>query len=194
MKEQFAEEETNYKAGWGTRIWVLLLAGILGASFACFACSLITERFAAFFYTSLATGGTVGIALAAVILLFTGKMKTLSQGLVSKTAVILGMFAVFFSAAVMLTVAGKDMKAPIIAFSDEMITMHQGDPETVLFTNMVVSDNKDGNLRDQLEVVSFVYSEDGKTADVMYAATDSSGNRATASQMIYVEGQPWPTE
>lgn len=194
VKEQFANEETTEKAGIGPRLWVLALAGVLGASAACLVGALITENFGAAFYKCLIGGAAAGIVLAVIIGLVTGKMKTMSSGTAAKAAVMLAVLGVFFSAVTMLVMNGRDMKAPIIAFSNEIITMRAGDPEEVLYSNIVVSDNKDGDLKDQLTVVSFVYSEDGKSADVMYAVTDSSGNRTTASQLIYVEGTPWPAE
>ena len=168
MKEQFANEETRVGGGMSALVWVLALSGILGASAVCFVCSLFLETFAAHFYTSLIAGGAS-----------------------AKTVIVLAALAVFFMAGSAFMIAEKDTKAPIIAFSDETVTMREGDPESVLYSNMIVSDDKDGDIRDQLSVVSFVYSGDGKTADVTYAAADSSGNRATASQRIYVEGKPW---
>ncbi len=194
MKEQFANEETRVGGGMSALVWVLALSGILGASAVCFVCSLFLETFAAHFYTSLIAGGAAGIVLAAVILAVTGKMKTLGSGSSAKTVIVLAALAVFFMAGSAFMIAEKDTKAPIIAFSDETVTMREGDPESVLYSNMIVSDDKDGDIRDQLSVVSFVYSGDGKTADVTYAAADSSGNRATASQRIYVEGKPWPEQ
>ena len=194
MKEQFANEETRVGGGMSALVWVLALSGILGASAVCFVCSLFLETFAAHFYTSLIAGGAAGIVLAAVILAVTGKMKTLGSGSSAKTVIVLAALAVFFMAGSAFMIAEKDTKAPIIAFSDETVTMREGDPESVLYSNMIVSDDRDGDIRDQLSVVSFVYSGDGKTADVTYAVADSSGNRTTASQRIYVEGKPWPEQ
>ena len=194
MKEQFANEETRVSGGISALVWVLALSGVLGASAVCFVCSLFLETFAAHFYTCLFAGGAAGIVLAAVILAVTGKMKTLGSGASAKAVIVLAALAVFFMAGSAFMIAEKDTKAPIIAFSDETVTMREGDPESVLYSNMIVSDDRDGDIRDQLSVVSFVYSGDGKTADVTYAAADSSGNRATASQRIYVEGKPWPEQ
>ncbi len=194
MNEQFANEETRVSGGISALVWVLALSGVLGASAVCFVCSLVLETFAAHFYTCLIAGGAAGIVLAAVILAVTGKMKTLGSGASAKAVIVLAALAVFFMAGSAFMISERDTKAPIIAFSDETVTMREGDPESVLYSNMIVSDDKDGDIRDQLSVVSFVYSGDGKTADVTYAAADSSGNRATASQRIYVEGKPWPEQ
>ena len=132
MKEQFANEETRVGGGMSALVWVLALSGILGASAVCFVCSLFLETFAAHFYTSLIAGGAAGIVLAAVILAVTGKMKTLGSGSSAKTVIVLAALAVFFMAGSAFMIAEKDTKAPIIAFSDETVTMREGDPESGL--------------------------------------------------------------
>ena len=194
MKEQFGKERTPETSGFASSVWVLLLAGITGASAACFAGLLAADHFASVFYRYLFAGAAAGIVLAAISLVITGRKRISVSGYAAKAVVMMAVLAMFFSAASMLLISGKDLKAPVIAFSDEVITMREGDPVSVLCSNLTVSDDRDGDLMDQLEVVSFVYAEDGKTADVMYAAADSSGNRTTATQVVFVEGTPWPAE
>ncbi len=186
-----SEEKTS---GIGYRAWVMVLGALFGAACASFLCALIIGSFGTVFYGSIALGAALGFVLTAVIYLASGKLRSSETSGDVKAVVMLAAAGIFFAAGTMFMIASKDVRAPEIVFSDEILTMSEGDPEEVLFANMQVTDNVDGDLMDQLRVISFEYMKDGKTADVTYAVSDSSGNRTTAAQLVYVEGEPWPVK
>ena len=181
-------------AGAGYRVWVMIISALFGAACASFLCALLAGSFGIAFYGSIAIGAALGFLGAAVIYVVTGKIRTSEAADDVRIVVMLATAGIFFAAGTMVFISSKDVKAPEIAFSDEIITMREGDPEEVLFANMTVSDNVDGDLIDQLKVTSFRYAEGGKTADVTYSVSDSSGNKTIAAQLVYVEGEPWPAE
>ncbi len=185
------EEKTS---GIGYRAWVMVLAGLFGAAFASFVCAVIIGTFGTVFYGSIALGAAAGFLITAVFYLAFGKLRSSDASGDIRAVVMLALAGIFFAAGTMYMISSKDVRAPEIVFSDEIVTMSEGDTEEVLFANMTVTDNVDGDLMDQLAVISFEYMEDGKTADVTYSVSDSSGNRTTAAQMVYVEGEPWPVK
>ncbi len=179
-------------SGIGYRAWVMVLAGLFGAACASFLCALILGSFGTAFYGSIALGAAAGFVLAAVVYLASGKLRSSHFSRDIRAVVMLAAAGMFFAIGTIFLIASKDVKAPEIVFSDEIILMNEGDDEDVLFSNMTVTDDVDGDLLDQIEIISFEYLKDGESADVTYAVSDSSGNRTTAAQLAYVEGEPWP--
>lgn len=82
-------------------------------------------------------------------------------------------------------VAGSksDREAPKIKIEDMDIAYTEGEDESELLEGVTASDNKDGNLTDQIFVEKILPIDDN-TAVVYYAVLDQSNNVGTASRKI----------
>ena len=70
----------------------------------------------------------------------------------------------------------KDTKAPVISVPTEMITYEEGSDQSVLLAGVTASDDRDGDITQNVRIYDIAVMEDGKSAQIIYAAYDSSYN------------------
>ncbi|MEG1427148.1 MAG: DUF5011 domain-containing protein [Oscillospiraceae bacterium] len=116
------------------------------------------------------------------------KQSKLMMILVAVFGLLCVIFAVFFFSG--------DRTSPIIHFSSAEITYRQGDPESVLLSDVQATDNKDGDITDQVVIDKLVPIDTKNKAMVHYVVMDRSGNIGTASRTIsyYEEEKTVSTE
>lgn len=88
------------------------------------------------------------------------------------------------SAFIMNLIRDHDTQPPVITVPSQELSVSVHDPETVLLKDVSASDNMDGDVSGQLIVEHISNISDDFTAQVTYAAVDSSGNVAKATRTV----------
>ncbi|MBP5191707.1 MAG: DUF5011 domain-containing protein [Eubacterium sp.] len=70
----------------------------------------------------------------------------------------------------------RDTKAPVISVPTEMITYEEGSDKALLLAGVTASDDRDGDVTANVRIYDIAVMEDGHSAQVIYAAYDSSYN------------------
>lgn len=79
---------------------------------------------------------------------------------------------------------GRDRKGPVIQVPAEQISYREGAAEEELLKGVTAMDDRDGDVSDSLMVEKILPSDDGSTAQVIYAAMDKSNNVTKAYRSI----------
>lgn len=90
-------------------------------------------------------------------------------------ALMAGLTVVIVGVCVFL-IMGRDKTPPEVTISDDAFTYNQGMSREELLAGVTASDDHDGDVTDQIIVEGVTVSEDGTTASITYAVTDSSKN------------------
>lgn len=88
----------------------------------------------------------------------------------------------------MVLLLGRDKTPPEITFSDDTFVYKQGMSRDDLLSGVTASDNKDGDVTDQIIVENVAISQDGATADITYVVTDSSKNVTKKVREVSCDG------
>ncbi|MCR5295308.1 MAG: hypothetical protein K6E30_09095 [Lachnospiraceae bacterium] len=178
-----------------SHLGVLLTFALAGTSVGLFTAVCIQNAKGEELYPGLLIGFAAGALLGILNYLVRGCLFKASGSMDSKAGIILSLFGIYFLAITLLIVSQSDLKSPVITFDESvMIRMKEGDLEDTLLANISAEDEEDGKLDDQLSIASFAYSPEGTSAEVIYTVRDLAGNEARASQMVEVEGRPWPVK
>ena len=70
----------------------------------------------------------------------------------------------------------RDTKAPVISVPTEMITYEEGSDRSILLSGVTASDDRDGDVTSNVRIYDIAVMEDGRSAQIIYAAYDSSYN------------------
>ena len=70
----------------------------------------------------------------------------------------------------------RDTKAPVISVPTEMITYEEGSDKTLLLAGVTATDDRDGDVTANVRIYDIAVMEDGHSAQIIYAAYDSSYN------------------
>ena len=70
----------------------------------------------------------------------------------------------------------RDTKAPVISVPTEMITYEEGSDKSLLLAGVTASDDRDGDVTANVRIYDIAVMEDGHSAQIIYAAYDSSYN------------------
>ncbi len=78
----------------------------------------------------------------------------------------------------------KDTKAPVIAFSSEVLELSARDPKEVLLQGVTATDDKDGDVTASLVVAQLQLVGKEGVVRVTYAAFDAAGNVTKAARQV----------
>lgn len=87
-----------------------------------------------------------------------------------------------------LTYKKQDRTAPVITVSDKKMSYTAGDPYDQLLEGITATDNKDGDLTDEV-FVDRVVPTSKKKAVVYYGVMDKSNNVGTARKTVTYHGE-----
>ena len=79
---------------------------------------------------------------------------------------------------------GRDRKGPVIQVPAEQISYREGAETKELLKGVTAIDDRDGDVSDSLLVEKVLPSDDGSTAQVIYAAMDKSNNVTKAYRSV----------
>lgn len=79
---------------------------------------------------------------------------------------------------------GRDRKGPVIQVPAEQISYREGAETKELLKGVTAMDDRDGDVSDSLLVEKVLPSDDGSTAQVIYAAMDKSNNVTKAYRSV----------
>lgn len=84
----------------------------------------------------------------------------------------------------------EDRKAPEIQIQDMDITYVNGSDYTELLTGVTATDNREGDVTQNLLVEGVYPNDDGTTANVVYVVKDEKNNIAKASRKVKYQAEP----
>ena len=70
----------------------------------------------------------------------------------------------------------RDTKAPVISVPTEKITYEEGSDKALLLAGVTATDDRDGDVTANVRIYDIAVMEDGRSAQIIYAAYDSSYN------------------